>query len=333
MILGIDGNEANVSEKVGVSYCVWNQLRVLSELESWKVGKLNLHSFKSALTKPKEVENKSRLKIRVFLKDSANAEMPKENDFFRYVVVPKKTLWSQFDLPLVLFTKHRDLDYFLAPAHYAPRFCPCKTIVIVHDLSYFYYPSSFLKKDLYQLKHWTEYSVKQAQRVIAVSEVTKQDLIKNYQLSEQKITVIHNGWAQGSLTPLTEETHFGGGRTLTDLTRQPYFLYIGTLQKRKNLVNLILGFAKLQKTYPQYRLFLVGKKGWLYDELFTLVKNYRLEQTVIFPGYLDEPTKQSMLSGANALVLPGFYEGFGLPILEAFALGVPVLLANSGALP
>lgn len=302
MIIGIDGNEANVLARVGVSWCVFNQIKELNHLT---------------------LLDNSGLKIRVFLKDKPLPDLPKENSNFKYVIIPKRSLWSQIDLPIALFIKHRDLNYFISPAHYAPRFSPCKTVVIVHDLSYFYYPQSFLKKDLYKLAKWTEYSVKNAKYVISVSQNTKNDLLMNYKLPSSKVSVIYNGFTEGFRLKETEP----------DFKRDKYLLYIGTLQPRKNIINLILGFEKFVKNNPEYKLFLVGKKGWLYDSLFELVNQHRLTNKVIFKGYLEEEEKINILRLSQALVMPGFYEGFGMPILEAFASGIPVIASNSGALP
>lgn len=298
MIIGIDGNEANVMERVGVS---WTTLSLLKEFNQ---------------------QANPALQFRIFLKTTPLPDLPKANQYWRYVVIPKKTLWSQIDLPLALYFKHRDLNLFLAPAHYSPRFCPCPTVVIVHDLSYFYYPQDFLSKDLYQLINWTGYSVKKAKAVIAVSQLTKQDLMANYSVPEAKISVVYNGFTLAKVKP-----------TLPDFKlKEPYFLALGTLQPRKNLTSLIIAFAKLSLKHSSY-LYLVGRKGWLYQEAQKLIKQYRLQDRVILTGYLSEAHKWYLLHKAKALIMPGWYEGFGLPILEAYSAKTPVICSRSGALP
>lgn len=300
MLIGVDGNEANVKEKVGVSWYVFNLLKEFA------------------------LKANSKTRFKIFLKDKPDSSLPAESAYFKYFIVKAKFLWSQIFLPLALFLKHRDLQVFLSPAHYAPRFSPCRTIVIVHDLSFFYYPQDFLKRDLHKLQHWTAYSIKKAAKVIAVSQKTKSDLMFLYGLPSNKIEVIYNGFTASGLN---------SGRVTNLTVKKPYFLYIGTLQPRKNIINLILAFEKLLQKNQHYYLYIVGKSGWLYEDIFKLVKKKKLDERIVFNGYVNEAEKWQLLRGATGLVVPGFYEGFGLPILEGFAAGIPVLAASSGALP
>jgi len=299
MIIGIDGNEANVGKRVGTSWTTYYLLQEFYERKS------------------------ADLKFRIFLKSPPLTNLPKESQNWEYRVIAKKTFWSQVDLPLALYLKNRDLDIFFSPAHYSPRFCPCPVVVMVHDLSYFYYPQNFLKRDLYQLINWTGYSVKKARRVIAVSETTKKDLLSCYHLPEKKITVIPNGFKKPDIKPEMPSWQL----------KQPYFLYLGTLQPRKNLETLILAFEKILAKYPQTFLYLAGKKGWLFDDLETVISRHRLKEHVFLTGYLAEAQKWYLLKKAEALVMPGWYEGFGLPVLEAFSVETPVICSRAGALP
>ena len=309
MIIGIDGNEANVPERVGVGWYVFYLLKEIKKIKSSHYAKVTQDEQKS--------------KVKIFLKEAPLDDLPGESEDFQYVVVPKKTVWSQIDLPFELCLKHRNLNVFLSPAHYAPRFCPCPCVVIVHDLSYFYYPQDFLPKDLHQLYEWTKYSVRKAQHVIAVSETTKKDLVLNYQLPKAKISVVYNGFNPFQDKPKQPDIR----------VNKPYFLYLGTLQPRKNIEDLILGFAQLLGKKADHFLYIVGKKGWLYDDIYKMVKQQRLTNKVIFMDYVQEAEKQWLLMNAEALVMPGFYEGFGLPILEAFGANLPVVASETGALP
>jgi glycosyltransferase involved in cell wall biosynthesis len=299
MIIGFDANEANVSQPVGVGWYVYYLLQ----------------EFKKKCS--------SSLQFRIFLKNKPLSNLPKPSSNFRYFVIPKKTVWSQIDLPLALFLKHRSLDYYLAPAHYSPRFCPCKTAVVVHDLSYFYYPQDFLAKDLYQLINWTGYSVKKASQIIAVSSTTKQDLLKNYFVNPAKVKVVYNGFSP----PKTSLQKPGFE------LKKPFFLSLGTLQPRKNIKNLVLAFEKLLSQHPDQFLYLAGKKGWLYQDIEQLIIKRKLAKKIVFTDYLNEAEKWYLLNNCQALIVPGLYEGFGLPLLEAFFSGVPVVCSRTGALP
>lgn len=307
MIIGVDGNEANVAERVGVSWYVFN---ILNELKSKVEG-----------LKSKDSEE---LKIVVFLREKPREDLPKESKNFYYEVIKGKFLWSQLFLPLSLFLRHRNLSVFLSPAHYVPRFCPCPTIVVVHDVSYFYYPHEFLPRDLYQLKNWTGYSVQNAAQVIAVSQTTKDDLVKNYNMSPKKISVVYNGFTLEKGSGIKPE-----GVAVSD----KFFLYLGTLQPRKNIQILILGFEEFLEKNPDYMLYLAGRKGWLYESLFDLIERHHLSKHIKFLGYVSEQEKKWLLKNAVGLVAPCLYEGFGVPVLEGFASQVPVIAANSGALP
>ena len=299
MIIGIDGNEANVKTRVGVGWYVYYLLTEFKKIAGPK------------------------LQFRVFVKEPPLDDLPKASSYFNYQIVPKRTLWSQIDLPTALFWHHRDLSVFLSPAHYSPRFCPCPTVVVVHDLSYFYYPQDFLKKDLYQLVNWTAYSLKKAQSIIAVSQLTKKDIVKNYGLPESKIRVVYNGFSLSKIKAQPPQFKIN----------KPYFLYLGTLQPRKNIHNLILGFEQLLTKHPEQNLYLVGKKGWLYEGPFEKVRSMKLEDKVIFTGHISDEELIWYYKNAFCLVLPSLYEGFGIPVLEAMSYSCPTVLSMNSSLP
>jgi len=300
MVIGIDGNEANVNERVGVSVYALNLL----------------HYFKKQANKD--------LCFKVFLKSKQLFDLPDETPYFKYVVVKAKFLWSQIFLPIRLYQK-RDIDIFFSPAHYGPRFLPVPLIVTIHDLSYIYYPDEFLKKDLYQLKNWTKYSVKKAHHVIAVSKTTKKDLIDIYQLPEEKVTVVYNGY----------EKYPEVSRSKLKVKRldHPYILYVGTLQPRKNIIGLIKAFQKINQIYPQFELIIAGRKGWLYQKIFDTVAELGLENAVFFTDFISDPQLVYLYQNAFCLVMPSLYEGFGLPVLEAMSFGCPVICSFASSLP
>jgi len=299
MIIGIDGNEANVSKKVGVSV--------------YTLSLLNFFKKKSA----------KELQFKIFLREKPT-NLPEENKYFKYEIVPGKFLWSQIFLPLRLFKK-KDIDVFFSPAHYLPRFCPVPSVVTIHDLSYLYFPEDFLKKDLFQLKNWTKYSLKQAKKIIAVSKTTKKDIIKSYGISSDKVEVIYNGGIREHIEyPLWKDE---------ETKKNPYILYVGTLQPRKNIETLIKAFEKIKKLYPEFKLTIAGKKGWLYDKIFNQVADLGLENDVYFTDYITNNQLVYLYKNAFCFVLPSFYEGFGIPLLEAMSYNCPVIASYSSSLP
>jgi len=304
MIIGVDGNEANVSQRVGVSVYTANILEYFQR-----------HAGPD-------------MKFLVFLKQKPLPNLPGVTEFFKYHVIPSALpLWSQTILPLKLHQMklfRSSLDVFFSPAHYIPRFCPFPSVVTIHDLSYFYYPEEFLKKDLVQLKQWTEYSVKRSRKIIAVSKTTKKDLSKWYGIPEDAVEVIYNGYEKNNIK-----------ETAIDISQknQKYILFVGTIQPRKNLTTLIKTFGLFQKENPEFKLIIAGKKGWLFKQTFEQVEASGLGQKVIFSGYVTDSELVSLYGHAFCLVLPSLYEGFGIPILEAMSYGCPVLSSFASSLP
>ena len=298
--IAIDGNEANVEEKVGVSVYTQNLL--------------NFFHKKS---------NKNLL-FDVYLRNTPNQSMPHETKYFKYKIIKGKILWSQLFLPLNLLFKKKN-DVFFSPAHYTPRFSKTASIVTIHDLSFHYYPEDFLKHDLFKLKNWTKYSIKKAKRIIAVSQSTKRDLIKFYDVPEDKIQVIYNGFEKNNTNLKLDK------KIIKKIETTPYILYVGTLQPRKNLPTLIDSFSEFVKTNPAFKLIITGKKGWLYKVIFDKVMNLKLESKVIFTDFVTDATLKELYKNAFCLVLPSFYEGFGIPILEAMNQGCPVISSNKSS--
>jgi len=299
MTIGVDGNEANVYIQVGVSVYTLSLLKYFKNQAS------------------------SSLQFKIFLKEKPLPHLPKESKYFNYEIISPKFLWTQITLPLRLYKK--DIDVFFSPAHYGPRFSKIPLVVTIHDLSYIYYPKDFLKKDLFKLKNWTAYTVKKARKIIAVSNSTKNDLIKIYKIPSDKVAVIYNGFNQ------YKEIKASAFKEKNICS--PYILYIGTLQPRKNLLNLIRAFYKFNQIYKDFNLIIAGKKGWLYKEIFEEVKNLGIEDKVFFTDYVTNHQLVFLYENAFCLVIPSLYEGFGLPILEAMHFSCPVITSFSSSLP
>ncbi len=297
MIIGVDGNEANVKEQVGVS------TYTLSLLSRWRK------------------EANQRLQFAVFLSGDPLPHMPPASEYFRYVVVKPALAWSRIFLPVYFFF-HKNPDVYFAPAHYSPVFLRCPLVVTIHDLAYHHFPRDFLKKDLYKLTHWTEESLKKAAKIIAVSRNTANDITALYGIASSKISVISNGFDAPGRAPVKKLP-----------LKHPYFLYVGTLQPRKNIAFLIKTFTQFKSDHPEYQLRIAGKKGWLYDKIFKVVASNKLEKDVIFEGYVSEERKSQLYRNASCFVMPSLYEGFNIPLLEALSHGCPVVAADSSSLP
>ena len=238
-------------------------------------------------------------------------------------------MWSQISLPLFLY-QHKNIDVYFSPAHYLPGFCPVPQVVTIHDVAYLYYPEDFTKKDLWQLKNWTAFSIKKAKQIIAVSKTTKKDILKNYEVNESKISVIYNGYEK-SFEKLKIKN--------LDLNKnlkfkiKNFILFVGTIQPRKNLPVLIDSFDKFSQINKDFKLVIVGKKGWLYKNIFEKVKIMKLEDKIIFTDHISNQELILYYKNAFCLTLPSIYEGFGIPILEAMSYNCPVIASFSSSLP
>ncbi|MCX6817083.1 MAG: glycosyltransferase family 1 protein [Candidatus Beckwithbacteria bacterium] len=252
-----------------------------------------------------------------------------------------KMLWTQGGLALELLKN--PVEVLWVPAHTLPviRNPKIKTVVTIHGLEYEFLPQYYQFPQKLWLNKSTEYAVKQADRLIAVSAWTKKQLAARLGADEKKITVIHEG-----ISPKFINRQFSGEylRQIRYKYSLPgkYILFVGTVQPRKNLVRLIEAFSKLI-THPvcghlPHRvwngdLVIVGKLGWMYEEILAAPKKYKVEKRVKFIGRVAEADLAAVYKMAQVFVYPSLMEGFGLPILEALALGIPVITSDRGALP
>ena len=201
----------------------------------------------------------------------------------------------------------------------------------VMDLSFLKYPLFFRKKDLWQLTRWTEYSVKQAIKVIAISRQTKRDIQERYGKSGDAIEVVYPAVDRKLFSPVSEEA-VKRVRIKYSL-RKNYFVHVGTLQPRKNLVRLIEAFKVLVEKSSEVQLVLVGKVGWMADDILAAIKRFPTPDNIRLLGYVPLGDLPALYGGAVGVVMAGIYEGFGIPALEAMACGTVPLVAKTASLP
>lgn len=307
MLIGIDANEANVVTRVGISEYAYQILTKLYEFRS---------------------ENKNDYSYTIYLKSNPLDHLPKSTSWWKYKVVKPAKLWTQIGLPIHLVTTTKKPDVFLTLTHYGPRFSRIPTIVSVMDLSYLHFPETFRKNDLYQLTKWTEYSVKKAKKVITISNSSKNDIIKYYKVKEDKVKVVYLGLKNLSMNEPSEKelSEFG--------VNKKFILFVGTLQPRKNITRLIEAFSKLSDNLKdEHQLVVIGKKGWLYEDILSSPEKFHVSDKVLFLDYVSDDDLPNFYKKAELFVLPSLYEGFGLPVLEAMRYGCPVVTSNVSSLP
>lgn len=299
MVIGIDANEANFSQRVGVGQYAYNLL--------WEIYRQDLKNT-----------------YYIFLKNLPQQDLPKTRNNWHYLVFGPQKLWTKFALPIYLYTRSPKLDLFYSFNHYSPSFSPFPCIPTIHDIGYLQDPSQFTKKDFYQLKNWTETSLKKAFHIMAVSQFTKDELIKTYQIPSEKIFLIYNGVAD---LPQSSPSEFIKLKNKFSI-KYPYFLSVGTLKPNKNYPFLISTFAEFLIKNPNYQLIIAGKKGWLYEEIEKLVSRLNLDSKIIFTDYINDQEKVSLYQNAVSLIIPSTYEGFGIPAIESQKCGTPVIASN-----
>jgi glycosyltransferase involved in cell wall biosynthesis len=297
MIIGIEAERANTPQKTGVEHYAKQLILHLAKQDSVNTYILYLR------TEPEEW----------FL------HLPKN---FKVKVMPFPIFWTQIRLSLEMLLHPPDVLF--VPASALPLVHPKNSIITIHDVAWRYFPESFTWFMKWFLEWSTQLAVKRAGKIIAVSESTKQDILKFYKVNDRNIQVIYHGYETPS--PLEGEGRVRG-------LPEKYVLFLSTLQPRKNLAGLIEAFRLLKNDHPDlpHKLVVVGKAGWKYESIIQKIKAN--EDIVLYLDYLSDVDRLAVLSKADLLALPSFYEGFGMQILEAFALHVPVVLSNASSLP
>jgi glycosyltransferase involved in cell wall biosynthesis len=182
------------------------------------------------------------------------------------------------------------------------------------------------------IQKYTRYTVKNCDRIIAVSHTTKRDLIQAFPETEDKTQVIYEGVTEGFKPEKNQSTLMGAFKTYG--ISLPYILFVGVLDPKKNLVRLLEAFASFKaETDRPHQLVIVGRKTWYHEVLTKEVRRLRIEDQVVFTGHVPDKELACLYSGADVFVLPSCLEGFGLPVLEAMACGTPVIAADGGSLP
>ncbi|MGC8837738.1 MAG: glycosyltransferase family 4 protein [Anaerolineae bacterium] len=239
-----------------------------------------------------------------------------------------RILWEQVAQPLALAREGVDLLHALA--FVGPAACPCPFVVTVYDLSFLRFPEAFRPWNRLYLTLFTRLSVRRARRVIAISQHTKRDLIRWLGTPEEKVDVAPCGVGE-AFRPLPRE-QVEAFRKAKGLPPQ-FFLFVGTLEPRKNLPAALKALRYLLDAGHAPYLVVVGGRGWGYAEALQSIDRLGLVDHVRLVGFV--PTDELVLwyNAATALVYPSLYEGFGMPPLEAMACGLPVVASDRGALP
>lgn len=242
----------------------------------------------------------------------------------------KYYLWEQFYLPV--FIKKKRIDIIHGPRSVLPLLSGAKSVVTIHDLAFIHFPEVIRYSPINYWPVFVRRSAIRADHIIAVSKNTKKDIIRLFDIPENRITVTYEGCGD-HFKKVTDKSSLA---TLSERYGLPerFILYVGNIEPRKNLGILLQALILLMKNHSlELKLVIVGKKGWLYSDFFKLIKQLYLENSIVFTGYVEDKDLPGIYSLADVFVYPSKYEGFGLPLLESMACGTPVIASNTSSIP
>ncbi len=264
--------------------------------------------------------------ITLYFRDTPPPDLFPSSTCVDQKVIPFQRAWTHLRFAAALWHDRPDVTF--VPAHTLPFIFPGRAVVTVHDLGFKHFPEAHPTRQRLYLDWTTRTSAGRARIVLTDSDATARDLSRFYGTPGDKTQVVYPGVNPPSLAPR-------GKMGIEDVRQkyglpEHYFLFIGTLQPRKNIARIVSAFQGWKQTHPgsSTGLVLAGGKGWLFDP--TWVNGV---EDVYLPGYIDDAVKAALYSGSLALVFPSLYEGFGFPVIEAMQCGTPVIASNTSSLP
>lgn len=316
MKIGIDASRYGHETATGVEWYSYHIINgILSEALKHEDTEVILYS-RDEVVIPKELEHPRKVRRRV---------------------LPAKRFWTLFKLSREM--KKNPPDILFVPSHTLPLKRPRYSVITIHDTAFKYLRKSYSRFAYWHLNWSTKYAVKHASRIIVPSEATKQDLVQFFKCPVHKIVVVPHGYKKPRKIDIKEVSenlkHFGFGihESSQTETHSPYIFFIGRLESKKNLARLVESFKDFSDSRPDWRLVLAGKQGLGFEEIISKVRSLGLENKVIMPGYIDENEKAYLYQNCRIFAFPSLYEGFGLPVLEAFAYKKPVMTSHVSCLP
>lgn len=238
-------------------------------------------------------------------------------------------LWFEWAIPFAF--RRIQPDAFLSPDGFLSLSTQVPSLPVIHDLAFEHFPQYVSKTGARYYRHWFPRFARHAARIATVSEYTRQDIHRLYDISSDSIDVVYNG-AGTQFYPDTAEEQVKTRKIYSD--GAPFFLYVGALQPRKNMDTLLLAFDRFKATDDAgYRLIVCGREAWQTESMKAVYDSMTFRDHVSFTGRVSDETLRKLLSAARALTYVPHFEGFGLPLVEAFRCGTPALTAYNSSLP
>ena len=238
-------------------------------------------------------------------------------------------IWSEIQLPR-LINKKINPDIFFSPDGFLSTKLTTPTVSVIHDINFEHRPKDLAwAHSLYYRYYFKKYA-QLSTHIITVSQFSKDDIIQKYNITPNKISVVYNG-VSNCFKPIQESKKVETQQKYTN--SKEFFLFIGSLHKRKNIKNLLLAFDIYRANSGKNKLVIIGRKKWWDSDTENVYKNMIFKNDVIFLGQKDDDEMASILASAKALCFVSIFEGFGLPIVEAMKSNVPVITSNTSSMP
>jgi glycosyltransferase involved in cell wall biosynthesis len=295
--IAVDASRANTAARTGIE---WYSVEVITALA-------RIHDRPSLV---------------LYDRHGANFAPLSPADERRAVGLPR--LWTHVGLSAAMIRDRPDALF--VPSHVIPAIHPRASVVTIHDLGYRFEPDAHPKRARSMLEISTRWNARMARHIIAISGQTRDDLVSEYGVVRSKISVIHSGVNHSRFRPVDP-----GPYLRSQNLRQPYVLFLSTVQPRKNLSRLVEAFEAINRA--DLSLVVAGKSGWLTDEIDARIANSPARQRIVRLGHVPDEHVPALYCGAAVFAMPSLYEGFGFGILEAMACGCPVVTSDRSSMP
>ncbi len=339
MTIGIDASRANRKFKTGTE---WYSFYLIKELA--KIDQKNIYHIYT--DQPLE-------------KDLASLETNK-NFKIKVLKWPFNYLWTQGRLSLEMLFKRPDILFI--PSHVLPIIHAKKSVVTIHDIGFarqrqIYGADEIIigktlsrklinfsaqgltggkyRANTLDYQFWSlDYALKHAKKIIAVSNFTKQEILELYQVKPDKISVVYHGYNAKIFKKIDQTAEMAQVLGKYEI-KTPFIFYVGRLDRKKNIPNLIHAYAIMRQKYKKikHKLVLAGGIGYGYDEVNYAIQEFNLNTEVIATGWVPEDDLPYLYNRASIFVFPSLYEGFGIPLLQAMACGVPIAASKAASIP
>lgn len=300
MVIGIELSDASRKQKTGTEWYAHELLRAILRREN-------------------------EAALRLYSAEPLEGELVKLPSNAQSVVLawPPRRLWTQLRLSLEMLT--RAPDVLFVPAHVIPILHPRRTVTTIHDIGFERFPEVYPRFELLYLRFSVQYALRTGARIIVPSQFVKDEMLDCYRCAPDRITVVHHGFRP---EPFRDATANPGTLERYGISA-PFFLFVGRLQEKKNIGRIVEAFHRYhQQTSSETQLVLLGNPDHGYERVRERIHTLGIDHLVIRPGYTPREDVLSIMKAASVFVFTTLYEGFGFPILEGQAAGVPVLTSD-----